>query len=63
MTEYFFIRSLYEKALKLKSLSKREFLYNKFIDFLIENNQITEAIEKYTKLDTLEVNFLYFIWV
>lgn len=61
--EYFFIRSLYEKALKMKSLPKREFLYNKFTDFLIENNQITEAIQMYTKLDTLEAKFFYFRWV
>lgn len=39
--EYYFIRSLYEQVLSLKSIPKKEFLYNKFIDFLIENNQIT----------------------
>lgn len=61
--EYFFIRSLYEKALSMKSLPKREFVYNKFIDFLIDNNQITEAIEMYTKLDTLDAKFFYFRWV
>lgn len=61
--EYFFIRSLYEKVLRLKSLPKKEFLYNKFIDFLIENNQVTEAIEMFTRLDSLEAKFFYFRWV
>jgi hypothetical protein len=61
--EYFFIRSLYEKVLRLKSMPKREFLYNKFIDFLIENNQVTEAIEMFTRLDSLKAKFFYFRWV
>jgi hypothetical protein len=61
--EYFFIRSIYEKVLRVKSLPKKEFLYNKFIDFLIENNQVTEAIEMFTRLDSLEAKFFYFRWV
>ena len=48
--QYYYVRNLFEQAMTLKSLPKREFLENKFIDFLIENNQITEAIEMFTKL-------------
>ncbi len=44
-------------------MPKREFLYNKFIDFLIENNQVTEAIEMFTRLDSLKAKFFYFRWV
>jgi hypothetical protein len=61
--EYFFIRNLFEQMLALKSIPKKEFLHGKFVELLIKNNQITEAIESFNKLDSMSCKFNYFYWV